>query len=102
MQVGVVIELDERLKRDVEAFAIIEQRAVMIGNAPWPRIDVKAIFELANLGEPSKLGKAVAAAQRPVATAGTRVELEQLNLVAGLAQLQRRGQAGQSGTEDQD
>ena len=41
----VVIELDERLERDAEAPAIIQQRAMVIGNPPRTRIDIEALLE---------------------------------------------------------
>ena len=40
MQISVVIELDERLERDLEAFAVVEDGAMMIGNPPRPRIEI--------------------------------------------------------------
>ena len=67
-----------------------------------PGIDVEPMLELAGLGGAAELGKAVAAAQRPVAAAGAVVELQHLHLIAGLAQLQRRRHAGQSGAQDKD
>ncbi len=96
-----MIELDERLERDVEPPAIIEQRAVVIGNPPGPGIDVEPRLELAGLRRAAKLGKTVAAAQRPVTAAGAAVELQHLDLIAGVAQLERRRHAGKPGAEDQ-
>src|SRR5262249_3396865 len=102
MQIGVVIELNERFERDVQWLAIIEQRAVMIGNPPWTGIDVEPRCERAGLGVAAELGEAVAAAQAPVAAAGAAVELEELHLVAGLAQFERGGHAGESSAENED
>ena len=101
MQIGIVIELLERLERHAQPLAVIEQAVVVIGNAPRPGIEVEAGVELAFLRRAAQLGIAVAAAQRPVAAAGAVVELEHLHLVAGLAQLQRRHHAGQPGAENQ-
>jgi len=46
VQEGVVIELIERLERDAEPPAIVQQRAVVIGNAPRARIEIEAVLEL--------------------------------------------------------
>src|ERR1700742_1000866 len=90
MQQRVVIELDERLERHVEAFAIVEQRAMVIRYPPWARIEVEALVEPAGLRRAAELGKTVAAPQAPVTPASAAVEFQHLDLVAGLAQLQRR------------
>ena len=76
MQERVVIELDERLERDPEPAAVIQNCVMMIGNAPRSRIDVEAGIELAGLGRPAEFGIDVAAPERPVASAGTEVEFE--------------------------
>src|SRR5262249_24056506 len=102
MQIGIMVELDEGLQRDVEPPAVVEQRAMVIGNSPWTRIDIEPLLEFAFLLESAELDKTVAAADRPVAAAGAVVEFEDLNLVAGLAQFQRRHHAGEPGTQDQD
>ena len=52
-----MIELDEGLQRDAEPLAIIQQGAVMIGNAPRARIEIEALFEAAVLGRATELGK---------------------------------------------
>src|ERR1700709_2750848 len=98
---GVVIELDEGLERDAEAFAVIEQSAVMIRNPPWPGLDVERVRKAAGLRRAAKLGKAVAAPERPVATSGAAVELQHLDLVAGGAQFERGRHAGETGAEYQ-
>jgi hypothetical protein len=59
MQQGVVIELDERLERNAEALAVIEQRAMVIGNPPWPGIDIEALLELAGLLEAAEFGERI-------------------------------------------
>ena len=102
VQQRIVIELDERLERDVKAFAIIEDRTMMIGNPPRPGIEIKSLLEFAGLRGAAELGKRVAATQCPVAPSRTAIEFQDLNLVARLAQLQRRRHAGQTGAEDQD
>ena len=100
MQQGIVIELDERLDRDIEALAVVEQRAVMIRNPPRPGIEIKSVVEFADLLLAAELDISVAAAQCPVATARPLIEFQHRNLVSGLAQLERRGHAGETGAED--
>ena len=101
VDIGVVIDLNERLERDFEALAIIEQRAVVIGNAPRAGIDVEAGIEGAILREAAELDIAVAAAQGPAPPAGAPAIFEDLHFVAGLAQLERRHHAGKPGAENQ-
>ena len=98
---GVVVELDEGFERDAEALAVIEQGAVMIGNSPGTRIEIEAFLKAAGLCRAAKFGKTVAAAQRPVASAGTAVEFEDLDLVAGCAQFERGRHAREARAEDQ-
>ena len=102
VKIGIVIELDERLERDVQPPAVIEQRAVVIGNPPRARIDVEPLLEFAGLHRAAELGEAIAAAQRPVTAARAIVELQHPHLIAGLAQFERSGHAGKPGAEDQD
>ena len=101
VQIGVVVELDEGFQRHVEPAAVIEQCAMMMGNPPRAGIEVEPLLELAGLLEAAEFGKAVAAADRPVAAASAAVEFEDLDLVAGLAQFQRRRHARKPGAEDQ-
>src|ERR1700743_3359123 len=102
MQQRVVIELDERLERDIEALAIIEQRPMVIGNPPWAGIEIKTLIELAGLRRAAEFGKTVAAPQGPVTPTWTAVELQHLDLVAGLAQFERRGHSREPRAKDQD
>src|ERR1700743_903561 len=102
MQQRVVIELDERLKRDIEALAIIEQRPMVIGNPPWAGIEIKTLLELAGLRRAAGFRNTVAAPQGPGTPTRPAVELQYLDLVAGLAQFERRGHSRKSRTEDQD
>src|SRR5436190_20361352 len=60
VQKRIVIELNERLDRDIEALAVIEHRTMMIGNSPGPGVEIKPLLELTGLGGSSGLGKAVA------------------------------------------
>src|SRR6202012_685554 len=64
-------------------------------------IDTAAFVQCAGLGGAAELGETVAAAERPVATARARIVFQHLDLVAGLAQLEGRGQAGKSGAQNQ-
>src|SRR6185312_9901915 len=102
VKIRVVIELDEGLERNVEPLAVVEQRAMMIGNAPRTRIEVEPRLEVAILGGAAEFGVGIAAADGPVAATGALVEFQDLDLIARLAQLQRRGHAGKSCAEDQD
>src|SRR5215208_3783316 len=97
MQIGVVVDLDERLQRDAAPLAVVEDRVVVIGNAPRPRIDVVAGIEVTFLRVAAELGVAVAAAQGPVPPTGAAVILEHLYAVAGLAQLIGGDQSGKPG-----
>src|SRR5260370_37527275 len=101
VQQRVVIELDERFERDAQPLAIIEYGAVMIGNPPRPRLEIEAVLEAAGLRLGAELRKSVAAAQRPVASSGTAVELQDLDLVAGRAQFERRRHAGETRAKNQ-
>src|ERR1700730_7082068 len=74
---------------------------MVIGNPPGPRIDVESLLEFAGLRDAAEFGEFIAAAQGPVAAARPAVEFQHLDLVAGLAQLQGRGQAGKPGAEDE-
>jgi hypothetical protein len=49
VQVGIRVELDERFEADAKSFAVMQQRAMMVGNSPGPRIDVEALVEAAVL-----------------------------------------------------
>ena len=85
VQKRVMIELDERLKRDTQALAVIENRAMVIGNSPWTRIDIEALLEFAGLLEPAEFDERISAPQGPIASPCPAVEFQQLDLVAGLA-----------------
>src|SRR5258708_40134360 len=100
MQKCIVIELDEGLERDTQALAVIEKRAMGIGNPPWAWIDIEALLEFAGLLEATEFSERIPAAQGPVAAPRPAVELQNLDGVSGLAQLQRRRHAGEPGAED--
>src|SRR5262249_50900232 len=42
MEPSVVVHLNERLERDVEASAIVEHAVVMVRNAPWTGIEIES------------------------------------------------------------
>src|SRR5277367_3376180 len=98
MQIGVVIELDERLERDPEAAAIVQNRVMVVRNAPRSGIEIEAGVELALLRRSAEFRVDVAASQRPVSSARTDVVLEDANLVAGALELDRRGHPGEPGS----
>jgi hypothetical protein len=102
VQHGIVIQLNEGFERDAKALAVIEHGVVMVGNAPRPRVDVEAFVEFAGLFRSAKLGEGVAAAQGPVAPAWPAIELEDLDLIAGLAQLEGRRHPREPRTENKD
>src|ERR1700754_44422 len=101
MQKRVMIELDEGLQRHIQPLAVIQHGVVVIGNPPWPRIDVESLLEFAGLRGAAEFGEFIAAAQGPVAAARPAVEFQDLDFVAGLAQLQSRGHPGKSGAENE-
>src|SRR5262249_4814757 len=102
VQIGVVVDLDERFEADAQALAIIEDTLVMIRNPPWSGIEVEVLVETAGLLEAAELGKAVAAAQGPTASARAVVVFEDLHLVSDLVQLERRDETSTPRPEDQD
>ena len=101
VQKRIVIELNERLERDVETLAVIKHSTMMIGNPPRAWIEIKSLLEFAGLRETAKFGERVAAAQCPVAAARAAIEFQHLNPVTRLAQLQCRRHAGQTRPKDQ-
>ena len=101
MHIGVVVDLHERLEHHAEALAVIEHGVMMIGNAPGAGIDVLALVEAALLAKTAQLRVLIAAAQRPAAPARNRIVFEHLHAVAGVAQLERRDQARDTGAQDQ-
>ena len=74
VQKRIVIELNERLERDVETLAVIKHGTMMIGNPPRPRIEIKSLLEFAGLRETAKLGECVATTQCPVAASWAAIE----------------------------
>lgn len=87
VEIGVVIDLDERLKRDAEALAIVEQTAMVERDPPRPGIEIEPGIEAALLHRAVQLDVAVTAAQRPAASASSSRIFKHLDGVAGLARL---------------
>ena len=85
VQKRVMIELNERLKRNPQAPAVIENRTMVIGNSPWAWIDIEALLEFAGLPEPTEFGELIAAPQGPIAPPCPAVKFQELDLVASLA-----------------
>src|SRR5262249_4330562 len=99
VEIGVVVDLDERLERDAEALAIIEQTAMVERDSPWSRIEIETGNEIAFLLRAAELDITVSAAERPTAPANPSGIFEHLDRIAGLAQLVSCGHAGEPSTE---
>ena len=102
MKQRIVVELNERLQRHAETAAVIEDRVVVVGNAPGPRIEIETVGESAGLGGAAEFGVDVAAADRPVPAAGARVVFENLHLVARAPEFVSRRHSRQTCAEDED
>src|SRR5882757_9340269 len=101
MQVSGVIHLREGLQRYLEALAVIEHGPMMVRNAPGTWIQIQSLGELHVLGETAQLRIGVAAIQRPVAAAGPIVVFEDVNLIAGVAQLECGRHTGHARAQNQ-
>src|SRR2546421_11726409 len=102
MDPGVVVDLNEGFECDAQAPAIIEQRVMMIGDAPRPWVEIEPSVELAALRGTAQLRVAIAAAQRPAAPAGPPIVLEDLHAVPRFSELERCHHAGESRSQDDD
>ncbi len=102
MHIGRVIVLHKRFERDVQQLAVMQDAAVVIGQTPGPGIDIEPLGELHVLGEAAELGIGVAAIKRPVPPAGAVIIFQDLDFVAGLAQLIGRRHSGHSSAQNQD
>ena len=102
MQISVVIELDERLERNPEATAIIEDGVMVIGNPPRAWIEIEAGVEGAGLARPAELGEHVAAPDGPVPSARTIVVFEHAYPIAGALEPDRRRHSGEAGSQNDD
>src|ERR1700733_12596921 len=97
MQIGVMVELDEGLERHPETAAIVQDRVMMIRNAPRPGIEIEAGVELAPLRRAAELRVDVAAPEAPVPPTRTQVVFEDAHLVACALELDRGRHSGEAG-----
>ena len=96
-----MVDLHEGLELHAQATTQFQHAAVVVRNAPWTRVQIQVLVELAVLPLATELGIAVTAAHAPVAAAGAIVELENLHLVASLLQLVGGRHARNAGAENQ-
>src|ERR1700736_1206542 len=101
VQIGVVIDLEERFEGHTEPLAVAENASMVIGNSPRPGIDVQVFVEPTLLGESTEFRVAAAAAQAPIAPAGTIVVFQHLHLIARVAQFIGGAHPGNARSEDQ-
>ena len=101
MHIRGVIHLHEGFQRNLEALAVLQHPEVVVRNAPRTGIQIQSRSELYLLREAAQLGVGVAAIQRPAAAAGAVVVFENLNLIAGVAQLECGRHAGHARAQDQ-
>src|SRR5215471_318575 len=87
VHIGVVVDLDEGFERDAKPLAVIQDRTMVVGDAPWAGVEIEAAVKGAFLRKAAKLGVGIAAADRPGAAPRAVVVFEDLQLVAGFAQL---------------
>ena len=95
-----MVKLDERLERDAETLAVIQNGAVVIRDPPRSGIEVETLLELAILPRTAKFCVGIPAPQRPVSASRPVIELQNANIVSGLPQLQCRGHPRKPGAED--
>src|SRR6185369_15042615 len=98
---GVVIDLHKGFECDAKLPAVVKHGMVVVGDAPGTGVEVLALGEAAVLHAAAQLGEGVATAYRPAASTGTLVVFQDRDLVAGIAQFERRNHAGQAGAENQ-
>ena len=96
---------DVRLQRDAELPAVVQDPAMVVGQASGAHVDVQALVDRGSLmGDAVLLG--VLGDERPApggeaAPAGARLRLEDPALVARPAELVRRGEPSDAGAEDE-
>ena len=98
---GVVIELDEGFELNTEHLAIMQQRAVMVRNAPGAGIEIIAGLERAGLRDAADFHDLVAAAHGIVPAAGAILIFEHFDSIARALQFIGCDQTGQAGAEYQ-
>src|SRR4030095_9317351 len=101
VHISVVVDLDEGLERDAEPLAVIEDRLVVIGNAPGSGVEILPLVKRARLTCAIDLGDAVAAPDRPAAAAGACFAFQQLPPIAGTSELDRCDQTREPRAEHQ-
>lgn len=101
VQIGVVVDLDERLQLDAKALAVIQHRKMVRRDPPGAGVDVVALAELDRLSKAAQLGKGVAPAQGPAAPACLLAVFQDLHLIARIAQFERSRHACQAAAQDQ-
>jgi hypothetical protein len=52
VQIGIVVNLDERFEADTQALAVVQDAAVVIGNSPGSGIEIEVLVETAGLLKP--------------------------------------------------
>src|SRR5580704_1964998 len=102
MQIGVVIDVNKRFESHAEAFAVIEEPAVVIGDAPGPCIEIETAVEFAALRKTAELGISVAATQRPTASTNAVLVFQHLHAVTGLAKFECGHEARKPRTQHED
>ena len=98
---GVVVELDEGFQRHAKGLAVMQQGAVVIGNAPRAGIEVMALGKAYFLGGAAQFGIGVAAIERPVTAASAVLIFQDADLVTRLVQLIGRHHAGKACAQHQ-
>src|SRR5438874_6184449 len=101
MDVCIVVDVNEGFERHPEPFAIIQQRAVMIRNAPRTGVEIESGIEFAALLRATQFREAITASQRPAAAAGALFVFEQLYAIAGLVEFIGRDESRKAGAEDE-
>ena len=72
---------------------------MVIRNAPWPRVQIKPVSEIAVLDGTAEFRIAIAAPDRPGPPARAIVVLEHLHLITRVPQLEGRDEAGHARAE---
>lgn len=101
MKPGVLVLLHEDLQLHAGALAVVQERAVVMRDAPGADIDVLAVREFAGLTVSAHLAELVTALQRPAASARAALVFEDLHLVSRAPHLERGDHARKASAEDQ-
>jgi len=90
MQVHLVIDLDERLERQLWALCMVEYALMVIQNPPRPWVQIKPVSKIAVLGGTAEFCITITAPDSPDPTTGAVVAHERLHVVARVPQLEGR------------